>query len=124
MMYQNGYEEEIARRSFEDHGRHPLKPIGDVLLAAGLLAFGIFFWIYVAVPTWRFGREIVEITETNRRGAEALAPLVGKCFDNGVGKVGIAISVVDSGHVKVAFATGFSQSYPVVALRPAACPSN
>lgn len=123
-MYQNGYEEEIARRSFEHQGGHPLKTIGDVVLAACLLAFGVFFWIYVAVPVWRFGREIVEITEANRRGAEALAPLVGKCFDNGLGKIGIAISVVDAGHVKVAFATGFSQSYPVAALRPAACPSN
>lgn len=122
-MFQSGYEEKIAARSFEGGGAGVAKTVGNVLLALSALVFGVLFWLYVAVPVWAFGREIVAMTEANQRGVERLRPMVGRCFDNGVGAVGLAISVADGSHLKIAFASGFSQTYPAAALKPADCPS-
>jgi hypothetical protein len=122
-MFHNGYDEEISRRSYGREGRGMLKTAGDLALALSVVVFGTLFWFYVAIPVWGFGNEIVSMTEENQRGVEGLRPMVGRCFDNGMGAVGLAISVADGSHLKVAFASGFSQTYPAAALKAADCPS-
>lgn len=122
-MFQSCYEGEIASRSFEGDRAGVAKTVGNVLLALSTLVLGVLFWLYVAVPVWGFGREIVAMTEANRRGVESLRPMVGRCFDNGMGAVGLAISVADGSHLKIAFASGFAQTYPAAALKAAECPS-
>lgn len=120
MSFNDGYTEELSRRQPEPQQRR--MSVGTMISFIAAIPAAWLFYGYVAQPVWNLGQDIVVMTRQDQANRLVLEPMVDGCFDNGLGAVGIVMSVETGSTVKIAFASGIVQVYKASSLRPVACP--
>jgi hypothetical protein len=123
-MFNDGYSEEIARRTATDGSREKSLSLGDYVAFAAAIPAAWLFWAYVAQPVWHFTSEVYEAARVDEARKESISGMLGRCYSTVMGSVGAVIRIENGTTVKMAFKSGITGTYPVDSLRQTDCPRN
>lgn len=122
-MFNDGYSEEMARRSASAPRQKSLT-FGDYVAFAAAVPAAWLFWAYVAQPVVQFTREVAEAARIDEARKESISGMLGQCYSTAIGSVGAVVRIENGTTVKMGFKSGITGTYPVASLVKATCPKD